>query len=449
MLCVGGSILIMIFKKFVNRFKSTKAAKRQPSQKKVVKVARAQHQLSRDNISQNALKVLYRLKKGEYEGYLVGGGVRDLLLGLQPKDFDIVTNALPEEVKKLFSNCRLIGRRFRLAHIYFYRDIIELATFRGKASEEVGARQHSEKGVIIRDNVYGTLEEDVWRRDFTVNALYYNISDFSIIDYTGGLRDLKRKVIRVIGDPKIRYQEDPVRMLRAVRLAAKLNFTIDEKADEAIHEMLELIEHVSEARLFDEYVKLFFKGSAYDTFVLLQHYNLFGTLFPQARGLSKNEIALKFISIAMKETDKRLAIGKHVNYAFLLAVILWPALQEQIESLKKEGLKPFQANTIAMDKVLDKQRKRLSVPRHFAGIIRDIWILQYRLSNPCRRRVDRLMTHQRFRAAYDFLLLRGQSGEPVVDLGRWWKTYLEADVTQRQKILKKLAPPKRKPRRKR
>ncbi len=204
-------------------------------------VSRDEHSISRANISENALKVLYRLNKAGYEAYLVGGGVRDLLLGREPKDFDVATDASPEEVRKLFRNCRLIGRRFRLAHVHFGREIIEVATFRA-AHEPESDGAVSENGMLLRDNVYGTLEEDAWRRDFTVNALYYNIRDFSVVDYTGGMADLQAGRLRIIGDPHERFREDPVRMLRAVRFAAKLGFRIDPESEAAIRELGYLME---------------------------------------------------------------------------------------------------------------------------------------------------------------------------------------------------------------
>ena len=282
-------------------------------------IPQKQHQIPKDAICKNALKVLVRLNEAGYEAYLVGGSVRDLLLGKKPKDFDVATNAKPEEVKRLFRNCRLIGRRFRLAHILYGRDVIEVATFRGPHE---GKQSHqadkNNEGRITRDNVFGSLEEDAIRRDFTVNALYYSIKDESIIDFTGGMNDLKHKVLRMIGDVETRYREDPVRMLRAVRFAAKLDFSIEKRAHAVIFEMANLLENIPLARLFDETIKLFQGGYGLKCFHLLREYQLFQLLLP----LTENNInqSSAMIEQALKNTDERVAIGKSVNPAFFLSV---------------------------------------------------------------------------------------------------------------------------------
>ena len=237
--------------------------------------ARSEHSISRSQVSENALKVLYRLKKAGFEAYLVGGCVRDLLLGREPKDFDVVTDARPDQIKKVFRNCRLVGRRFRLAHVQFGRDIIEVATFRGSVEENSEHRFLNEEGRLLRDNQYGNIEEDVWRRDFTVNSLYYNIKDFSVIDYVGGMEDHLSGTLRLIGDPETRFREDPVRMLRAVRFAVKLGFNLHPDSEKPIAGLADLLNNIPPARLFDETLKLFLSGYALQTFEMLRHYDLF------------------------------------------------------------------------------------------------------------------------------------------------------------------------------
>ena len=301
-------------------------------------IPRSEHHISRADISENALKVLYRLKKSGFAAFLVGGGVRDLLLGGHPKDFDLVTDAHPEEVRRLFRNCRLIGRRFRLAHVHFGREIIEVATFRAAADGgDHTDRSHSHSGRILRDNVYGTIDEDIWRRDFTVNALYYNIADFSVWDYTSGLSDLRDRKLRLIGDPMTRYREDPVRMLRAMRFAAKLDFDL---ADETAGPIGELGDHLSDvpaARLFDEVLKLFQAGQALKSFELLLEFDLLRYLFPATDAALKADdggAAARLIRAGLANTDERIAQDKSITPMFLYAVLLWPAIKRSAESLQ-------------------------------------------------------------------------------------------------------------------
>ncbi len=293
-------------------------------------IPRAEHSVSRDNIDDTALRVLYRLHKAGYRAMLVGGGVRDLLLGHAPKDFDIATDAHPEQVKKLFSNSRLIGRRFRLAHVFFGREIIEVATFRASQLDETQGdedvdREHDTSGRILRDNVYGQLDDDVWRRDFTVNALYYDIANFSIVDYTDAMNDVKNKVMRLIGDPRTRYREDPVRMLRAIRFAAKLDFTIHPDSEQPIYELGHLLADIPPARLYEEVLKLFHSGKGVITLQLLRKYDLLQYLFKAADETLKqsNETFEAFIHLALESTDKRINQGKPVTPAFLFAAMLW------------------------------------------------------------------------------------------------------------------------------
>ncbi len=392
-------------------------------------IKRNEHALSRKEMSEHALKVLYRLKKAKYESFLVGGGVRDLLLGLHPKDFDIATNATPEQVRKLFGNCRLIGRRFRLAHVHFGREIIEVATFRAP-HDQAGGEGVTRDGMIVRDNVYGTLEDDAWRRDFTVNALYYNIYDFSIVDYTGGLNDIENKVIRIIGDANERLQEDPVRMLRAVRFAAKLNFKIEASLSASIKKNIHLLDGVPVARLFEEVLKLFLHGHALASYELLKEYDLLKHLFAQTAE-HLDEAGDGFITQALINTDLRIKQKKPIAPAFLYAALLWPAVRYQTKKLKQEDLSLLQVYQIAGQDVLEKQLKQILIPKRFGIPMREIWTMQARLASRKGKRPLKLLPHPRFRASYDFLLLREQSGETQLkELCDWWTTIQTADEEQ-------------------
>jgi len=388
-------------------------------------IPRSVHPVSRASISPNALKVLYRLKDAGYQAHLVGGSVRDLLLGREPKDFDIATDAHPDEVRDLFRNCRLIGRRFRLAHIMFGREIIEVATFRGFQEEGEGSSgQHVDAdGRIVRDNVYGTIEEDAFRRDFTVNSLYYNIADFSIIDYAGGVGDIEAGRLRLIGDPETRYREDPVRMLRAVRFATKLGFRLDPEAESLLPRLAPLLADIPPARLFDEMLKLFMSGSALANFEMLRHYELFGQLFPlteRALTQEENHFPLTLINRGMANTDARVEQGKPVTPAFLFAIILWEPVRQRMASLEADGKHPAQAMQNASTQLITEQAAVMATPRRFSLPMREIWMLQLRLEQMGGRRSQRVLAHPRFRAAYDFLLLRSESGEVAQEVAAWW-----------------------------
>ncbi|WP_366518288.1 polynucleotide adenylyltransferase PcnB [Natronospira proteinivora] len=386
---------------------------------------RPEHNVSRDNISDNALKVLYRLKKGGFEAHIVGGGVRDLLLGGQPKDFDVATDAKPEEVRDLFRNCRLIGRRFRLAHILFGREIIEVATFRAMNVEQDNgdSRDVDDSGMILRDNVYGNMEEDAFRRDFTINALYYSIHDFSIIDYVGGMQDIRRRQIRLIGDPESRYREDPVRMLRAVRFAVKLGFDIAPTTETPMTFMGDRLEDIPPARLFDEYLKLFLAGRALDNFDMLRRYHLFGVLFPQAEASFQGpngDTMLAFVRSALANTDRRVSQDKPVTPAFLLAAFLWGAVVHHADRFEADGNSPAESLQMATSIVFDAQQARVAIPRRFSMVMRDIIHMQRRLPKRRGKRALRLLSHPRFRAAYDFLVLRAEAGDAPKELADFW-----------------------------
>lgn len=390
-------------------------------------IPRTEHGVSRSEISENALKVLYRLKNAGYHAYLVGGGVRDILLGLKPKDFDVATDAHPEQVRELFRNCRLIGRRFRLAHVHFGREIIEVSTFRASHNDAVDGEGHEEDGRIIRDNVYGTLDDDVWRRDFTVNALYYNIEDYSIVDYVGGLEDIKNRQLRLIGIPEDRYREDPVRMLRAIRFAIKLDFSIHPVSEQPIRKLAPLLEEIPEARLFEEFLKLFMSGQSEKAYQQLREYGLFAKLFPQTEEFLNrgDEFIHKLLISAFRNTDTRLAEDKPVTPAFLLAALLWVPVRDLANDHEGNGLSEMDAIHLASDAVISHQISSTSMPRRFTHMARDMWALQVRLKNIRGKRPLKLLAHQRFRAAYDFLLLRVEAGEDVQELASWWTAFQE------------------------
>lgn len=405
---------------------------------KLAVIPRDQHTISRKEISSPALKVLYRLKDNGYDAFLVGGGVRDLLLGLHPKDFDVATSATPEQVKDVFGGqCQLIGRRFRLAHVRFGREIIEVATFRAhhsQAESEAHART-SEDGMILRDNVWGSIEEDAERRDFTVNALYYNIADFTLWDFAGGLKDLERRQLRLIGDPETRYREDPVRMLRAVRFAAKLDFALEEATAEPILRLGDLLDDISSHRLFDESQKLLGGGHAEAVIRLLHEYRLYAHLFP---GPVPSETQQELLALTARSTDNRIADGKSVNPAFFYAALLWESAQNLRERLLADGVPPVPALQQACQRAIAQQAQRTAIPRFTAQTIRDIWELQPRLETPRPRQVDALITNPRFRAAYDFLVLREEAGEETNDMGAWWTHYQDADPGLQAEMLREL-----------
>lgn len=391
-------------------------------------IPRAEHNISRAQISDAALKVLYRLSSAGFDAYLVGGSVRDLLLGREPKDFDVVTDAWPEQIRELFRNSRLIGRRFRLAHIRYGDEIIEVSTFRA-SHPDAGDAGHVVDGRIIRDNVYGTIDEDVWRRDFTVNALYYNINDFSVVDYVDGMQDIRTGRIRLLGDPVKRYTEDPVRLLRAVRFAVKLGFRIEEKSERPIPELGPLLNDIPPARLFEEVLKLFMGGHAVQTFEQLRHYHVFGILFPQTEEvLAEQEGGFPHTLLikALENTDRRLAENKPVTPSFLIAALLWEPMMKLAREYMEEGMHQHEAMHLASDVVVSRQISRTAMPRRFTQMAREIWLLQYRLTLTKGKRPRRLLAHPRFRAAYDFLLLRAEAGENVTELADWW-TRFQAD----------------------
>jgi poly(A) polymerase len=418
-------------------------------------IPRADHNVTRAEFSKSALKVLYRLNKAGYQAFLVGGSVRDAMLELHPKDFDVATDATPEEVKALFGNCRLIGRRFRLAHVRFGREIIEVATFRAAANHDDDDHHSDDEGRILRDNVYGTIDEDVWRRDFTCNSLYYNIADFSIWDYTGGFDDIRRKQIVLIGDPEKRMREDPVRMLRAIRFAAKLGFDIDAGVIQAIDHHAHLLTNVPAARLFDEFLKLFQAGSAERTFDLLRDHGLFREMFPASdEELARDADFMHFTRAALQNTDRRVRQGQSVTPMFLLGVFLWMPVKKLAEMRRaEEKMSESQALALAAYEIVAQQQQRISIPKRFTIPMREMLSLQPRFEFRRGKRGMKLLEHRRFRAAYDFMVLLAEVGLADKDTAQFWTDVQTQAPAERAKSFQVGAPGtgegKRKPRRRR
>ena len=395
------------------------------SSDKLIVIPRNQHRISRKSISDSALKVLYRLSKSGHRACLVGGGVRDLLLDIQPKDFDVATDATPEEIRALFKNSRIIGRRFRLVHIRFGRDIIEVATFRGHA-EDSPKTELDTQGRILRDNTFGDIEEDAIRRDFTVNALYYDIHDYAVLDYAGGLQDIEDRLLRMIGDAGTRYQEDPVRMLRAVRFAAKLNFEIETAAASAIHQHGHLLAAIPPARMFDEMIKLFHSGSAVRVFELLREFNLLKYLVPAlAEWLQDepSEMMLDFVDQALVNTDSRVNSGQSLSPGFIFAALLWPVVQQEANRIQPDRQKMVGALAQVGETVMKRQVRHISIPRRFSQMARDIWSSQPRFHRTQGKQPLRLLAYPVFRAAYDFMCIQAMVGLFPHNLSHWWTDF--------------------------
>jgi poly(A) polymerase len=396
--------------------------------------------LFQEDVDPNALDVTDRLTQAGFQALLVGGCVRDLLLGATPKDFDVATNATPEEVRALFRRSRMVGRRFRIVHVRYGRNLIEVSTFRRSHAAEQDERHHSEEGMILRDNVYGTLEEDAFRRDFTINALYYDPANEEILDFVGGLDDLDNADLKFIGDAEVRLREDPVRVLRAVRFQSKLNFKRDTAIDAHLEATARGLGAIPPARLFDELSKLLMSGFAATAWSLIEPSPLRKALFPNSQ--PNDEIT----RLAMINTDNRIAQDKPVTPGFLLAVLMWSDYLARVDELGAD-MKPLEAQTVAASETLAEQQQVTSVPRRFSQFVRDVWALQGRLEARQARHIDRVAQHPRFRAAYDFILLRAevaesgqpdQSGEPtesLQDIADWWTNFQEAGDDERREMV--------------
>jgi poly(A) polymerase len=384
------------------------------------RIPRTDHPISRSSFTGATLKVLYTLRDAGFQAYVVGGGVRDILAGLAPKDFDIATDAHPDQIRKLFRSCRLVGRRFLIAHVRFGQEILEVTTFRGP----IGAsHDRDETGRILSDNIYGTLEDDAVRRDFTINGLYYDIRDYSIVDYVGGMDDLKARRLRLIGDPELRYREDPVRMLRAVRIGNKMHFQMDPASAQPIARLAHLLREIPAARLFEEVLKLLLNPEAVENFRALHWFKLWHELFPDLATVMDHdpERVRAFVEWALANTAERMKHDQAVTPAFLFAALLWPPLVARARVLQKQQGHPEHIAVVqAAEEIMARQILRVAIPKRFSIPAREIWQMQSRFENRRGGAPQRLMAHPRFRAAYDFLLLRAQAGEAPQELADWW-----------------------------
>ena len=409
------------------------------------------HRIARGGINRSAAKTCETLQQHGHAAYVVGGAVRDLLLGGEPKDYDVATSARPEQVRAIFRRSRIIGRRFRLVHVMYGNETIEVSTFRGSSGDgDAGDQQATdEHGRILRDNVFGSLEDDARRRDFSVNALFYDPVREEVLDYHRGVADLKARKLRMIGDPAQRYREDPVRMLRAARLAATLGFEIEPHTRKPIRAMADLLRNVPPSRLFDEMMKLLLSGHAAEGVRRLRKEGLHHGLLPLLDVILEQPLGERFVMLALDNTDKRINAGKPVSAGFLFAALLWHEVLAAWKQAEKRGMNTIPALFYAMDQVGQVQAEKLAIPRRYAGDMKEIWALQPRFHNRAGRRPYHLLEHMRFRAAYDFLLLRCESGEIDAEIGAWWERFQHADEETRAGMLLKDSPGSGKKRRRR
>ncbi|KVF75386.1 poly(A) polymerase [Burkholderia sp. FL-7-2-10-S1-D7] len=426
------------------------------------------HQIDPSLISRNAVRVTDTLQQAGFRAFIVGGAVRDLLLGIAPKDFDVATDATPTEVQRLFRRARLIGRRFQIVHVQFGQELIEVSTFRALVDappeaaasaeppkrlkrDELDRRTHAvdASGRVLRDNVWGEQHEDAARRDFTINAMYYDPSTQTVLDYHDGMADMRARLLRMIGDPATRFREDPVRMLRVVRFAAKLGFEIEPHTREPIKALADLINNVPAARLFDEMLKLLLSGHALACLQRLRKEGLHHGLLPLLDVVLEQPQGEKFITLALNNTDARVRAGKTVSPGFLFATLLWHDMRQRFEQYTAEGEFPVPALHRAMDDVIDMQTEKLAIHKRYSADMREIWGLQLRLEKRSGRSAMRLLEHQRFRAGYDFLLLRCESGELDAEVGQWWTDFIEGDAAAREALLTQGGSKEKSPRKRR
>ena len=419
-----------MIRKLISRVFGSKKAVASHHEPAVIPVSR--HGITRDRISSGSRRVCEGLQQQGHKAYVVGGAIRDLLIGAEPKDFDIATDATPDEIRRAFRRSRAIGRRFQIVHVMMGQETIEVTTFRGMLDANTKTDEH---GRVLHDNVFGSQADDAARRDFTANALYYDPATEAVIDYHHGVADLKQKTLRMIGEPRARYREDPVRMLRAVRLAAKLGLIIDPAASKPIREMAELLENVPPARLFDEMLKLLTSGHSVNCITRLRDEGLHHGLLPLLDVILEQPLGEKFVMLALANTDDRVRAGKGISPGFLFATLLWHEVLAHWEKLKAAGETKIPALYQAMDTVLDVQGEKLAITRRIAGDIKDIWSLQPRFESRAGKRPYGLLEHPRFRAGYDFLLLRAESGEIEAELGDWWTRFQNADGEGRAQML--------------
>ncbi len=398
------------------------------------RIAVSTHKIDKSLISQAALKTCDGLQNAGFEAFIVGGAVRDLLMNVKPKDFDVATDATPEEVYKVFRRSRIIGRRFRLVHVLWGQETIEVSTFRGHHQSE-GDAQTNDSGRIIRDNIFGNLTEDAARRDFTANALYYNAATEEVLDFHNGVADLKSNLLRMIGDPTTRYHEDPVRMLRAVRLSAKLGLKIEKNTEAPIQKLADLLQDVPPSRLFDEMLKLFLSGHAVESISALRAQHLHHGLLPLLDVVLEQPLGERFVMLALKNTDERIKIGKSSNPSFLFATLLWHEMLVAWDKYKAQGEHAIPALHMAMNEVIDIQAEKMAIHNRFTATMKEIWSMQPRFEQRAGKRPYGLLTHPRYRAGYDFLLLRCESGEIDNEIGEWWTQFADADAETRAAIL--------------
>ena len=397
------------------------------------------HGIRREQLHSCALKVTDTLAREGYAAFVVGGAVRDLLLGREPKDFDIATNATPDDIRHLFRRSRIIGRRFQIVHVYCGQDLVEVTTFRAAAPQEDDedeARVTAADGMLLRDNVFGSQEEDAARRDFTINALYYDPDKQEIWDWHGGVADAQKKVLRMIGDPAQRFREDPVRMLRAARFAAKLDFHIDPATRAPIAELAAMLARIPPSRLFDEMMKLLLSGHAERGVKQLRAEGLHHGVLPMLDAILDDPARQNFLHHALHDTDLRIRQGQSASPAFMLACLLWFDMQQELQRLRAQGLNEQTALFEAMDTALERQRRALAFPRRFDGMIKEIWTLQGRFEQRSGARPYRLLSHPRLSAGYDFLLIRAEGGDASQELADWWDRFQDAGETERAEMLK-------------
>ncbi len=405
------------------------------------------HGIDREQISYGARRVTEGLQAAGYQAYVVGGAVRDLLLTRAPKDFDVATDATPEEVRRVFRRSRIIGRRFRLVHVMFGEEVVEVSTFRRMIEEDDA--ETDEHGRLLRDNAFGDQRQDAERRDFTANALFYDPSSQMIHDYHRGYEDTRAKILRMIGDPATRYREDPVRMLRAVRLAAKLDMKIEARTAAPIGQLKALLDNVPQARLLDEVLKMLLSGHSVECLRRLREMHLHHGLLPLLDVILEQPMGEKFVMLALRNTDERLAQEKPVSPAFLFAALLWHEVLADWKQFQTAGERPVPALHAAMDAVLARQKSRLAIPHRHDAVMKEIWLLQLRFEQRAGQRPFRLLEQPRFRAAYDFLLLRCASGEVEDELGLWWDEFQQTNVDRRAEMLLPEGSDERKRRRRR
>ncbi|MYM86609.1 polynucleotide adenylyltransferase PcnB [Rugamonas sp. FT82W] len=419
-----------MIKKLIRKILGTKSKARDTSTPVVL--GPEAHGIDPRLLSSNAVRVTSTLQEAGYEAFVVGGAVRDLLLGVKPKDFDIATNATPEQVKRLFRRAFIIGKRFQIVHVMFGQDLLEVTTFRGTTLDNAPKDEH---GRVLRDNTFGSQAEDAVRRDFTINAMYYNPANQQVLDYHGGIEDIRAKTLRIIGQPEARYREDPVRMLRVVRFAAKLKFTIEPNTGAPIPVMASLIDNVPAARVFDEMLKLLMSGQALACLQQLRKEGLHHGLLPLLDVVLEQPLGAKFVTLALDSTDARIHAGKTVSPGFLFASLLWHQVLEKWTAYRASGEQTIPALHLAADDVLDSQTEKLALQRKIGSDMRDIWSMQPRFERRTGKSPHKLLEHLRFRAGYDFLLLRCASGEIDAELGEWWTAFYEGDEATREDLI--------------